>query len=55
MGDNDNEGIIIRTLIDSGVHNPDLAESFDWYDKAHEKCSDLFKKMTKGKLYESLQ
>lgn len=50
-----NEGLIIRTTIDSGVFDSDLKLTLDWFDSAHKKCSSLFKEMTKGKLYESFK
>ena len=46
-------GLIIRTSAISGVFDSNFEKSLLWYDIAHEKCSELFKNMTKGNLYES--
>ncbi len=50
-----NEGLIVRTSIDSGIHPSDIDETLIWFDSAHNKCSQLFKEMTKGELYEKFQ
>jgi len=47
------EGLIFRTSAISGVHPSDMNKSIKWFNKAHDRCSYLFKEMTKGKLYES--
>jgi uncharacterized protein (TIGR04255 family) len=49
------KGLIVRTTIDSGIFPSDKSQTIDWFDKAHKKCSILFKEMTKGELYESFK
>lgn len=46
-------GLIVRTSAVSGIFPSNLEESNLWFDKAHKRCSEVFKNMTKGKLYES--
>ncbi|MBV6460185.1 MAG: hypothetical protein HJHJAOHD_00287 [Flavobacteriales bacterium] len=47
------DGIITQTNITSKPINPDLNLITDWLRKSHEFCSQLFKDMTRGKLYDS--
>lgn len=49
------EGLIVRTSIDSGIYPSDLDQTLSWFESAHEKCSQLFKDMTKGILYETFK
>jgi uncharacterized protein (TIGR04255 family) len=49
------EGIILQTRIDGYAVNPEIEKITLWYNKAHTIISDLFKKMTYGKLYESFK
>lgn len=46
-------GLIIRTLVSNDAVPLDLNELMKWSDSAHTICSDLFKQMTKGELYNS--
>jgi len=46
-------GLIVRTSAVSGIFHSSFEESISWFDNAQEKCSEVFKNMTKGKLYES--
>lgn len=48
-----NEGLIVRTTIDSGIFPSDIKQTIEWFNEAHKKCSKLFKEMTKGELYDS--
>jgi uncharacterized protein (TIGR04255 family) len=45
------EGIAIQTNITSHEVNVRTMDVKNWLEKAHELCSQLFKQMTKGKLY----
>jgi uncharacterized protein (TIGR04255 family) len=49
------DGIILQTRIDGNPLNPVIEEVSDWINKSHEICSDLFKKLTEGSLYESFK
>ena len=49
------DGISIQTVLSSGVINPELDFVKDWLNKSHEICSNSFKRMTKGKLYDSFK
>lgn len=48
-------GLIVRTAAISGVYETDFAQTMTWFESAHSKCSKIFKKMTKGELYESFK
>jgi uncharacterized protein (TIGR04255 family) len=48
-----NDGIIMQTSILSKSIIPDVESIQDWLGKAQDFCSNLFKKMTKGELYNS--
>lgn len=47
------EGIMINTSAISGSFSPTIDEILNWADKAHDLCSQTFKEMTKGELYQS--
>lgn len=49
------KGLIVRTTVLSGIHPSNLNQSNAWFELAHKKCSDLFKEMTKGELYDSFK
>lgn len=47
------EGIILQTKLNGTDFNPDVGNINSWLTEAHEFCSQLFKDMTKGPLYQS--
>jgi len=49
------EGIVLQTRINGAPINPKIDEIVSWIDKSHDTCSDLFKKLTEGELYESFK
>jgi uncharacterized protein (TIGR04255 family) len=49
------DGIVLQTRINGNPLNSNKAEISDWINKSHEICSDLFKKLTEGDLYESFK
>lgn len=49
------DGISVQTVLNSGVVKPNLEFIKGWLEKSHEICSVSFKKMTKGKLYDSFK
>ena len=49
------EGIVVQTRINGISLNPDITEIKTWTDESHNVCSELFKKLTEGKLYESFK
>lgn len=49
------DGIALQTRINGTPLNPDIKEIISWIDQSHEICSDLFKKLTEGELYESFK
>lgn len=49
------EGIILQIRIDGFAKNDEIDKIILWYDQSHKITSDLFKKMTEGKLYESFK
>jgi len=49
---NETMGLVVRTIVDSGIHSANLDDTLSWFDQAHNRSSELFKEMTKGKLYE---
>ena len=52
---NQQEGIVLQTRINGKPLNANKEEISDWINKSHEICSDLFKKLTEGELYESFK
>ena len=52
---NQQEGILLQTRINGTPLPADKEEISNWINKSHEICSDLFKKLTEGKLYESFK
>jgi len=49
------DGIILQTRINGNSLNVNKEEISVWINKSHEFCSDLFKKLTEGELYESFK
>lgn len=49
------DGIAVTTNLISGNIEPKNSLIKDWLNKSHELSSNLFKEMTKGKLYESFK
>lgn len=49
------EGILMQTRINGIALSADTKEISDWFENAHEFCSNLFKKLTGGELYESFK
>jgi len=49
------EGIVLQTRINGTSLNPEITEIKTWIDKSHDVCSDLFKKLSEGELYESFK
>ncbi len=49
------DGIAIQTNLTSGIVKFETSVIKTWVEKAHELCSNSFKEMTKGKLYESFK
>jgi uncharacterized protein (TIGR04255 family) len=52
---NNETGIAIQTNIKGKAHNLDSKILIDWLGKAHGISSEMFKKLTAGKLYESFK
>jgi uncharacterized protein (TIGR04255 family) len=52
---NNSEGIVVQTRINGISLNPDIVEIKKWINESHYVCSELFKKLTEGKLYESFK
>ena len=52
---NQQDGIVLQTRINGNPLNVKKEEISDWINKSHEICSDLFKKLTEGELYESFK
>lgn len=48
-------GIIIQTSLLSTTLLPNIESIKDWISKSHDVCSQVFKDMTKGKLYDSFK
>jgi len=48
-----NEGLVLKTQLNGDEVNLHTNAIYVWLDKAHEFCSNLFKDMTKGELYNS--
>lgn len=48
-------GIVIQTKVSCKTINPAREDILDWFEKSHELCSDIFKKLTHGELYESFK
>jgi uncharacterized protein (TIGR04255 family) len=49
------EGILMQTRINGISLNAHKEDILSWFEKAHEFCSDLFKKLTEGELYDSFK
>lgn len=49
------DGIVLQTRINGKPLNPNKEEISSWIEKSHDMCSDLFKKLTQGELYESFK
>lgn len=49
------EGLILKTELAGSELMSDKEGIFNWLDKAHTFCSNLFKQMTHGSLYESFK
>lgn len=49
------DGIVLQTRINGKPLNPNKEEISSWIEKSHDICSDLFKKLTQGELYESFK
>lgn len=49
------EGILLQTRINGNLQKAGFKPITTWFDEAHEICSDLFKKLTEGELYESFK
>lgn len=49
------EGIILQTRINGKPLNAKRTEVSSWINEAHDICSDLFKKLTEGDLFESFK
>lgn len=48
-------GLVVRTQLNGPLVTPGTDDIMSWLDKAHTFCSNLFKEMTKGKLYETFK
>lgn len=48
-------GLILQTRLDGGFEEQGADELMSWVNNAHEFCSQLFKELTKGELYESFK
>ena len=55
LNGNNETGLVIRTQLNGPVVAPNTDEIMSWIDKAHTFCSNLFKEMTKGQLYETFK
>lgn len=49
------DGIVLQTRINGKSLNPNIAIISSWIEKSHDTCSELFKKLTEGELYESFK
>lgn len=49
------EGIVMQTRINGIALIAGIKEISNWFEQAHDFCSDLFKKLTEGELYESFK
>jgi uncharacterized protein (TIGR04255 family) len=49
------EGILMQTRINGIALNANTEDISGWFENAHEFCSDLFKKLTEGELYDSFK
>lgn len=49
------DGIVLQTRINGKPLNSNKEEISSWIEKSHDICSDLFKKLTEGELYESFK
>jgi uncharacterized protein (TIGR04255 family) len=52
---NQEEGIILQTRINGTPLDPKREGIASWIEKSHDTCSELFKKLTEGELYESFK
>lgn len=50
-----NEGLLLQTRINGKPLSADNDFFAEWLNESHEICSNLFKKLTKGQLYESFK
>ncbi|MDZ4759439.1 MAG: hypothetical protein SGJ10_15040, partial [Bacteroidota bacterium] len=48
-------GIVIQTNVTSPSMKPEIGLIQQWVNESHEFCSQMFKGMTKGKLYDSFK
>lgn len=55
IGKKDEDGLILQTRIDGNPLMPAGKEILKWTGLSHEMCSDVFKKLTEGELYESFK
>lgn len=53
--DKNETGIVLKTQLNGPFVPPNTDEVLNWLDEAHNFCSDLFKQMTRGQLYESFK
>ncbi|RDC65797.1 TIGR04255 family protein [Adhaeribacter pallidiroseus] len=49
------EGLILQTQLSGSEYEADSNRILQWLTDAHEFCSNIFKEMTKGNLYESFK
>lgn len=49
------DGILIQTHLKGNILNPKIPDIRSWLTRGHELCSNSFKNMTKGRLYESFK
>jgi len=49
------KGLVLQTGVNGMEFEPDNEKLLNWISDAHEFCSDIFKKMTAGTLYESFK
>ena len=49
------KGLILQTGVKGMEFTPNTEELFTWINESHEFCSDIFKKLTAGSLYESFK
>lgn len=52
---NQTEGIVMQTRINGISVNPKIEDLLLWLQQSHETCSEIFKSLTEGKLYESFK
>lgn len=49
------EGILMQTKVNGIPINPEIKDITLWFEKSHETCSYIFKKITEGELYKSFK